>query len=339
MDGVKRTLNKVVIGDFHMPRYYISSLYNDNHLSLSLYLSYLSPDAQDLITSLLKKHPSQRLSLSQILEHSFMRPVHSRALTHPHSVASLDSGHATMSSTTTAGPITLHSSPHTTTGRGPLRATLRPRGLITDSHHHQQQQLPHTLSHRRSHSLDSIRKSSTTMMTSSPETTPTNHHPQPHSTHTTSTSHHSSQHLTNSTRTSISSTRANNKERLNRCSNKENTPTKSIHERGGGQRGSENLSPLKTNGSSGIPFKDRTNTSQSGMATTRQEQRRVIGKGNSLSELAPPLNAARLRPIHQSTRTATVRPSLPPPLSLYHNIMYTHMCTSLTRYVLQSRDM
>ena len=65
----------------------------------------------------------------------------------------------------------------------------------------------------------------------------------------------------------------------------------------------ENVASLKTRGSSSsVPFKDRTNSQNTG----QQGERKTGSKGNSLSELTPPLNAARLRPISQSTRTATV---------------------------------
>ena len=88
-----------------------------------------------------------------------------------------------------------------------------------------------------------------------------------------------------------------------RTGNKENTPGRQGD--GGGQ---ENGGPQKPRGS-GLPFRDRTNTSQQQQQSVSQsgrQERRVVGKGNSLSELAPPLNAARLRPIRQSTRTAIV---------------------------------
>ena len=90
-----------------------------------------------------------------------------------------------------------------------------------------------------------------------------------------------------------------------RTGNKENTPGRLGD--GGGQ---ENGGAQKPRGS-GVPFRDRTNTSQQqqqqqSVSQSGRQERRVVGKGNSLSELAPPLNAARLRPIRQSTRTATV---------------------------------
>ena len=52
-DGIRNTLNKVVLAEFEMPK-------------------YLSPEAQDLITCLLKKNPMDRIALSKVLEHPFM---------------------------------------------------------------------------------------------------------------------------------------------------------------------------------------------------------------------------------------------------------------------------
>jgi polo-like kinase 4 len=274
-DGVRGTLNRVVTGDFHMPR-------------------HLSVEAQDLISSLLKKNPSQRLTLSQISNHPFMsqpRPP----ITAPVSLGSLDSGHATM--TSTSSPHTPHSSPLTAGTRGPLRATIRPRGLpashppstLTTSSHP-----PSALStHRRSRSVDSIR----------PEATPTNYSQQPHTPSSRHSPLHSSTENMANTRAYNSSTRANhwNQGRISGGSNKENRSMSG----GGGRNGGENSAPLKPRGSTGggVPFKDRTNTSQN---MGQQGERKTGSKGNSLSELTPPLNAARLRPIRQSTRTATV---------------------------------
>ena len=52
-EAVKRTLNKVVLGDYNIP---------DN----------ISPEAHDLISKLLKKNPGDRLPLSGILDHPFI---------------------------------------------------------------------------------------------------------------------------------------------------------------------------------------------------------------------------------------------------------------------------
>ena len=205
----------------------------------------------------------------------------------PHSLGSVDSGHATM---TSHPHISSSSHPHSLT-RGPLRATLRPRVLpasnppssLTTSH-------PHS-SHKRSHSVDSIRHASRS------EATPTNQ------LYSLSTTHRSPQYSGSQTMASTcgynSSTRANGG-RQSGGSNKENV---SVNGRGGQTRG-RNLGPLKAGHPGNAPFKDRTNTSQ---ITGREENKSV--KGNSLSELTPPLNVARLRPICQSTRTATVSES------------------------------
>lgn len=234
----------------------------------------------------------------------------------PHSVGSLDSGHATMSST---APATPHS--HVTSGRGPMKATVRPRGLPQSSPQRPPNSIfpgPSSHSHRRSRSVDSIRPNH---HTSSKESSLSTRNISTGSPSTSHSSSHRSQHSAMKTNTAtraispLTSTRANQRGSGSQGrpvagqSNKENTPNSSV-DRGGGQWGSENLVPLKSRGS-GVPFRDRTNiSSQSVSQVGQQERRKVVGKGNSLSELAPPLNAARLRPIRQSTRTATVSPTI-----------------------------
>lgn len=52
--GVKSTLTRVVMDDYRLP-------------------SYLSPEAKDLIDSLLQKNPKDRIGLEQILEHPFIK--------------------------------------------------------------------------------------------------------------------------------------------------------------------------------------------------------------------------------------------------------------------------
>lgn len=52
--GVKSTLTRVVMDDYKLP-------------------GYLSPEAKDLIHSLLQKNPKDRISLEQILEHPFIK--------------------------------------------------------------------------------------------------------------------------------------------------------------------------------------------------------------------------------------------------------------------------
>ncbi|XP_018571436.1 serine/threonine-protein kinase PLK4 [Anoplophora glabripennis] len=72
--GVKSTLTKVVMSSYSLP-------------------SYLSPEAKDLINSLLQKNPKDRMKLEQVLEHPFIKRgrVITSHLTH-------DSGIHTMSS-------------------------------------------------------------------------------------------------------------------------------------------------------------------------------------------------------------------------------------------------
>ena len=183
---------------------------------------------------------------------------------------------------------------------------------------------PHSShSHRRSRSADSIRHNHSHPTDS--KTTPTNHH----SHHTPSTAHlssqqHSATETTTNTRGYNSTTRVTSPlttTRANQCtnstqgrpasrgSNKENTPTQSLDRGGGGQMGPENSGPQNRASHSSVPFRDRTNTSSHAMSQLgQQERKKIVGKGNSLSELSPPLNAARLRPIQQNTRTATVSP-------------------------------
>lgn len=74
--GVKSTLTRVVMDDYRLP-------------------SYLSPEARDLINSLLQKNPKDRISLEQILEHPFIKRSSSGAMTNN---TTQDSGIHTMSS-------------------------------------------------------------------------------------------------------------------------------------------------------------------------------------------------------------------------------------------------
>jgi len=50
---VKSTLNKVVLGTYHVP-------------------DHVSPEARDLIDRMLQKDPQNRITLSAVLDHSFM---------------------------------------------------------------------------------------------------------------------------------------------------------------------------------------------------------------------------------------------------------------------------
>ncbi|KAK3606347.1 hypothetical protein CHS0354_041983 [Potamilus streckersoni] len=84
-DGVKSTLNRVINGDFLLP----------DHLSL---------EAKDLIESILKKNPKERIKLHEVLNHPFMlkgemgyRKNSNQNLTE----VSIDSGRGTMSTVTT----------------------------------------------------------------------------------------------------------------------------------------------------------------------------------------------------------------------------------------------
>jgi polo-like kinase 4 len=52
-DGIRNTLNKVVLAEFEMPM-------------------YLTSEAQDLIRSLLKKNPQERIYLNDVVVHPFM---------------------------------------------------------------------------------------------------------------------------------------------------------------------------------------------------------------------------------------------------------------------------
>ncbi|CAF0731588.1 unnamed protein product [Brachionus calyciflorus] len=81
-DGVRNTLNRVVHSDYEMP-------------------NYISPEAQDLIASLLKKNPAERLPLSKVLEHPFMSkrtnsPLNSLSFKHGSFNESIDSGRGTL---------------------------------------------------------------------------------------------------------------------------------------------------------------------------------------------------------------------------------------------------
>jgi polo-like kinase 4 len=55
-EGIRNTLNKVVLGEFEMPM-------------------YLTGEAQDLIRSLLKKNPQDRIHLNDVVVHPFMTKI------------------------------------------------------------------------------------------------------------------------------------------------------------------------------------------------------------------------------------------------------------------------
>nr|XP_018670432.1 serine/threonine-protein kinase PLK4-like isoform X1 [Ciona intestinalis] len=76
-DAVKSTLNRVVLGNFTIPE-------------------NISQQASDLITKMLRKDPQDRISLSAVLDHPFMKPDTLKGRE-----ASVDSGHATMTTNST----------------------------------------------------------------------------------------------------------------------------------------------------------------------------------------------------------------------------------------------
>ncbi|XP_056010462.1 serine/threonine-protein kinase PLK4-like isoform X2 [Ostrea edulis] len=84
-EAVKSTLNRVILADFELP----------NHLS---------EDAKDLIQSLLKKNPKERLSLPDILKHPFMTydTEAYRKVSKNFGDTSIDSGRDTMATMTTS---------------------------------------------------------------------------------------------------------------------------------------------------------------------------------------------------------------------------------------------
>ena len=63
-DGIRNTLNKVVHAEYEMP-------------------SYISVEAQDLISCLLKKNPLDRIPLNKVLEHPFMTKKHAATTATP----------------------------------------------------------------------------------------------------------------------------------------------------------------------------------------------------------------------------------------------------------------
>ncbi|XP_067880404.1 serine/threonine-protein kinase PLK4 [Heterodontus francisci] len=84
-DTVKNTLNKVMLADYEMPM-------------------FISNEARDLIYQLLRKNPADRISLSGVLDHSFMMKYPSSRSKNPETVEdSMDSGHATISTAFTIG--------------------------------------------------------------------------------------------------------------------------------------------------------------------------------------------------------------------------------------------
>ena len=80
---------------------------------------------------------------------------------------------------------------------------------------------------------------------------------------------------------------------------KENAP---VISRGSKSENEKSLSRISHHSSSTVPFQDKTNTA----LTSREKPPHNSHSSSSLKELVPPLNAARLRPIQQKTRSAVV---------------------------------
>ncbi|XP_014674308.1 PREDICTED: serine/threonine-protein kinase PLK4-like [Priapulus caudatus] len=118
-DGVRTTLNRVVVGNYELP-------------------TSLSSQAKNLIQALLRKNPKERLKLTAIVDHPFMK-MHGmeensrgrRAVEH-----SIDSGQGTMSTTTT----------HTSSSRSRPLAVHPPSNLPTLTSYSDEPQSTH--SHR-----------------------------------------------------------------------------------------------------------------------------------------------------------------------------------------------
>ena len=270
---------------------------------------------------------------------------------HPVSLASMDSGHATQYTQSTT-------SSHTVNGRGgPMRATLRPRGIVDHipptvcsvssnssttsssrrSHSRNQsltRQAPSGepasenggvpfqgisgsgLSHRRTQSLetllqsreDSDRENSASHSHSSFQTVSTGGRSKQLSVRNTSAGvDHSKKH----------SSSCGELRDVVDCSNKENYSASSV--RSSARKMNSDVGSVdgwqrrRGESSGGAPFTDRTNKSR----VENIERKSSDGSGNgvstgdkarikTLSELVPPLNAARLRPIQQQTRSANV---------------------------------
>lgn len=84
-DGVKSTLTRVVMADFIMP-------------------NFLSHEAKDLLDRLLRKNPSERIHIEDVLTHPFLlKNMSASHQTYSNTVASVDSGLLTMSSGMTSG--------------------------------------------------------------------------------------------------------------------------------------------------------------------------------------------------------------------------------------------
>lgn len=102
-------------------------------------------------------------------------------------------------------------------------------------------------------------------------------------------------------------------QRLLRESNKENISVNSskVSIARTTKSDSDSVAGVRRGGS--IPFRDRTNAQEPGRISLAKGSISTAGgeKHSSLKELIPPLNAARLRPIQQQTRSAIVSPLEP----------------------------
>ncbi len=249
------------------------------------------------------------MRLSQILNHPFMReqPAVSQASplptsqlslmkgAHPYSQASLDSGQYTMSSSLS----------QSVNRSGPMKAIVRPHGIehhiplssiaSSNSQSHSRHHSTNSIlskkpshSHRKAHSIDGVHSTKQPLQSSSVHSRPI-------------TTKHQSMSC----------------EDL-RSSNKENTPTHTRKRRAKSDfEPSRALSAHSTNplykeqyrGASSAqqqPFRDMTNTLRSVQSEERKTRAAAATVVGSLKELVPPLNAARLRPIKQQTRSAIV---------------------------------
>ena len=265
--------------------------------------------------------------------HHLMRNIH------PASLTSLDSGHATQYTQS----IT---SSHTANSRGgPMRATVRPRGIaehipptlctvssdssttrthsrhrsltpcggalsdVDTAHFQESSSIDSRLSHRRSQSMEAL------------------HSQEDGDCENCSCHSHTSSHtVSTGGRTTVLSTRNNavgmegSKKHSSSCGelratyDKENgsATMKSTARKANSETSSVSSRQRQRLGSSSAPFKDRTNSvanstsnrstghKSNGVSTTEKPKLRT------LTELVPPLNAARLRPIQQQTRSANV---------------------------------
>ena len=253
-------------------------------------------------------------------------PYNTAPLHHQHSLASMDSGHASQ--------YTMSTSTHTS--RGPMRATVRPRGIPDN--------IPSTLC--------SVSTEST--LTSTPSTSG-RHHSRHHSMtsssqHRTSMQQHKRTCSVEGLANIVTASGNSSCPSAISCSQSRKPPVKHHTERSllemkkhsnscgelGRMRSSENKENFPTERSSvttattmkkaqsdldthyrqrstvSKPFRDKTNVvnaekkSESSAGSGSLSRKEPMKSSASLKELVPPLNAARLRPIQQQTRSAIV---------------------------------